>query len=857
MNRPLSSARRRRLSGRSSGQHSSAASLGIESLEPRLPLTVSSCNLDVASGILAIRCNDTDSRVDLRLTQAGVGVAAITRLEVVENGVSIRGSYLLSQVRKIEFTGGIRNDSFNAAAVAVRVQALGNDGNDRLVGGRGPNTLDGGNGSDSLQAVGAGVFYGQAGNDTITTGDFDDVIEGGDDNDTISSGGGRDTIYAGRGNDQVNSGAGEDQIYGEDGNDGLMGGDANDVIYGGNGADGIAGGNGNDTLFGGNDGDIIQGNAGADAISGEAGNDLLSGGDADDTISGGSGSDSINGEAGNDRLLGGDDGDTIRGGAGNDSINGESGHDALYGDADNDSILGGSGSDAIDGGIGNDTLNGEADADTVSGGDGNDILLGGADADRLYGNPGNDTLLGEDGNDTLDGGLGNDTLRGNAGNDTISGGPNADKLYGGTGDDRLNGGEDNDTIDGDGGNDHLLGGPGDDVLRGGDDDDTVNGNLGSDRLFGGAGDDTLVSLDDAYADRLQGDTGRDAFWYDCIGAGGSGAADVRVDLGASDANNFVRPANFVAAGTGLPLGFAFRTINGGRSGMDRTLDGDRIVNPGLTGLSYRSFVGNPLFPAAGPSGADVDQGAVGDCMILSSFSALAHNSLAGDGWSIRRAIADFGDGTYGVALANNFRLRLSADLPVDANGQLVFARLGVENSLWVPLLEKAIVYFSNWASTYGIASVPANTPLNYASLDFDRRFPFDMFTYFGAATTGTVICTSFANASLLGNDLFNRWNGYQNVSFAIDDNNINLGLPVDHAYTLWQVNRDANNVVTTIVLRNPWGVDGGTTYGGRVTAYQDANPNDGLITLTAGQLFATTPGVAQNGCYYWWGSAVI
>lgn len=853
----VASTRRRRVSGGRSGNRPAEATLHLETLEQRLPLAVSTCSLDALSGILAIRCDDTNSRVDLRVTQTGQGVTAIVRLQVLENGRTVRGQFPLSQVRKIEFTGGIRDDLFNAAAVSLRVQAVGNDGNDTLVGGRGANTLDGGNGRDTLRAVGSSVMYGQDGDDTITTGDSDDVIEGGDGNDRITSGGGRDTIYAGRGNDQVNAGSGEDEIHGEDGNDGLTGGDSNDRIAGGAGVDVIFGGNGDDTLSGGNDGDIIQGDAGADTINGEAGNDLLAGGEGDDAISGGTGTDTINGDAGGDRLFGGDDADTIRGGIGNDFINGESGHDVIYGDADNDSILGGTGNDRIDGGFGSDTINGESDLDALSGGDGNDILLGGTGNDTLQGNAGNDTVVGEDGDDTIDGGSGNDTLRGNAGNDTVNGGPNVDQIFGGIGDDRLDGGEHNDTIDGDAGNDHLLGGPGDDLLRGGDDDDTVNGNAGSDRLFGNDGDDTLVSLDDLYGDRLQGDAGRDGFWYDSTGADGTGSADVRVDLGALDANNFVRPANFVAPGTGQPLGFAFRAIGGRRSGMDRTLDGDRIINPGLTGLSYRSFAGNPLFPAAGPSGTDIDQGAVGDCMILASFSALAHNSLAGDGWSIRRSIADFGDGTYGVALANNFRLRLNADLPVDANGELVFARLGVENALWVPLLEKAIVYFSNWASTYGIANVAPNTPLNYASLDFDPRFPAQMFTFFGSTTTGTTICTSFANSTQLGNDLFNRWNSYQNVTVAIDDFNINLGLPVDHAYTLWQVNRDANDVVTSIVLRNPWGEDGGTTYGGRVAAYQDGNPNDALITLSAAQLFATTPGVPQNGCYYWWGSAVI
>ena len=88
----------------------------------------------------------------------------------------------------------------------------------------GIDTLNGGDGDDSLYAYGA-----------------NDILNGDADN---------DTLY---GNDEVNTlngGTGLDTIYGEDGGDVIDGGDDADTIYGGEGNDIIQGGAGNDVIFG-------------------------------------------------------------------------------------------------------------------------------------------------------------------------------------------------------------------------------------------------------------------------------------------------------------------------------------------------------------------------------------------------------------------------------------------------------------------------------------------------------------------------------------------------------------------------------------------------------------------------------
>jgi len=76
-----------------------------------------------------------------------------------------------------------------------------------------------------------------------------------------------------------------------------------------------------------------------------------------------------------------------------------------------DNLTGTTGADTIDALGGNDTINGGAGADSILGNDGADSLLGGNAADTLIGGAGNDTIAGEAGNDLLTGGSGADIFR--------------------------------------------------------------------------------------------------------------------------------------------------------------------------------------------------------------------------------------------------------------------------------------------------------------------------------------------------------------------------------------------------------------------------------------------------------------
>ena len=105
--------------------------------------------------------------------------------------------------------------------------------------------LASGEGNDSLSSPGfIASLTGQnawisadAGDDTITSSNGADSLNGGAGNDSLTSGGGLDTIDGGAGNDSLFGGGGNDILNGGADNDVLNGGSANDILTGGTGAD--------------------------------------------------------------------------------------------------------------------------------------------------------------------------------------------------------------------------------------------------------------------------------------------------------------------------------------------------------------------------------------------------------------------------------------------------------------------------------------------------------------------------------------------------------------------------------------------------------------------------------------------
>ncbi len=254
--------------------------------------------------------------------------------------------------------------------------------------GRGGNTLNGGDESDTLFGIGRldggddndlvqglGVLKGGLGNDRVEARkpvDFDDVVdiielEGGLGKDTIK-GSTEFTSFASYAYSdlgvEVLLDSGVAKVTSRDRDtlinvSGVIGSDHDDRVIGTEGVNVLNGGKGDD---------LLEASGGQDFISGEAGNDTLWAGGGKDQLDGGVGNDSISGDAdGRDELIGGIGNDTIETGIhSDDTVSGGSGNDRL-------TILGGT--DDVDAGLGNDTIVVERQFADVTGGGGIDRFV--------------------------------------------------------------------------------------------------------------------------------------------------------------------------------------------------------------------------------------------------------------------------------------------------------------------------------------------------------------------------------------------------------------------------------------------------------------------------------------------------
>jgi hypothetical protein len=398
---------------------------------------------------------------------------------------------------------------------------------------------------------------------------------------------------------------------------------------------------------------------------------------------------------------------------------------------------------------------------------------------QCYGAGGNDYLEGYDAADYFDGGAGNDTLVGYGGNDIMFGGS---------------------------GNDTLLGMAGDDQLVGGDGDDHLNGGAGKDKLWGGNGNDVLIAIDANTSDYVEGGAGRDTIWVD------TNPRFMNTPFG-----NF-RIGDVTDQVYGATAEDKVQNVAGFADGADRTLDGDRLAGPTLkAGQTRRQFNG-PLFASDGPQPGDVVQGQLGDCYLLAGLGGIALD----DPNAIRQNVVDFDDGTYGVRMGDKF-YRVDNNLAVSSTSSTspAFAQLGHQNSMWVAAVEKAFAEYRTGANSY--ASIEGGW-----SVEINRAW--------GTTNPGDRDIHSYSNATALANDLYTEWSNHRAVTIGFLSGDGSAPLVMSHMYTVMQVNRNSAGVVTSIVLRNPWGVDG---------AGNDSNPYDGLVTVTPDQLFR------QNGRVNW------
>ena len=224
----------------------------------------------------------------------------------------------------------------------------------------------------------------------------------------------------------------------------ITGTDNNDTLTGGNFGDMLTGNDGNDVINGGAGNDTLKGNSGNDTLIGGKGNDRLEGSYGDDTYiwNLGDGFDTIydynGGNTDNDTIKFGEgisfedlsferDGNSLIIYVNNDKTQGIKIQDyySSYSQVEKLKFADESVVETSTVAVTIDRSDALA-AQNITGTDNNDILTGGN-----FG----DTLTGNDGDDVIDGGAGNDTLKGNSGNDTLIGGKGNDRLEGSYGDD--------------------------------------------------------------------------------------------------------------------------------------------------------------------------------------------------------------------------------------------------------------------------------------------------------------------------------------------------------------------------------------------------------------------------------------
>jgi Ca2+-binding RTX toxin-like protein len=396
------------------------------------------------------------------------------------------------------------------------INGTGNALDNRLGGNAGANTLDGGEGNDTLFGdAGADMLIGGVGDDTYLVDDAADVV----------------VELPNEGNDRVIATVSHT----------LTAGVERLILWGSDDLDGT--GNGLNNRLDGNAGaNTLDGGAGNDSLYGEAGADSLIGGQGQDWLDGGTGTDTMEGGAGNDIYVVDDAADVVveAADAGIDRVRASVSHTlgtgverlTLFGADDIDGtgnalanqLEGNAGANTLDGGAGNDTLSGGAGLDSLIGGQGQDLLDGGTGADTMEGGTGNDIYVVDDAADVVVelAGAGSDQVRASVshalganlerltlmGSADINGTGNgmANRLDGNAGHNILDGGMGNDALNGLAGNDTLTGGGGNDTLDGGAGADSMEGGLGADVfLFGSATEadgDVIADFNVAEGDRI-------------------------------------------------------------------------------------------------------------------------------------------------------------------------------------------------------------------------------------------------------------------------------------------------------------------------------------------------------------------
>jgi hypothetical protein len=339
----------------------------------------------------------------------------------------------------------------------------------------------------------------------------------------------------------------------------------------------------------------------------------------------------------------------------------------------------------------------------------------------------------------------------------------------------------------------LHGGSGRDTLIAGGGDSQLFAGSARDLLVAGGGEDTLIALG-SDSDTLAGGAAIDSFWA----AKGDSITDVTPAETAVGAVHIIKPSAIT---------------------NEALVASDSSSEPsiGVSGIHYQSFSGDPLFAPAGPSPDDVIQGQLGDCYYLATLASIAQT----DPQQIRQDIVQLSDGSFLVRFNSDGHAvyeHVDSQLPVYDDGQLAYAQLGEDNSVWVAVMEKAFAVFRNNADSY------ANLNGGWMS---------EAFSDLGFTSTDAYPASAAALASTIQSDLAAN----EAVTLATLSVPSGITMVADHAYTVSSVTTDDSGDVTGITLRNPWGEAG-----------FNLPANNGYLTLSPADVFSAVYCITAAPC---------
>jgi hypothetical protein len=162
--------------------------------------------------------------------------------------------------------------------------------------------------------------------------------------------------------------------------------------------------------------------------------------------------------------------------------------------------------------------------------------------------------------------------------------------------------------------------------------------------------------------------------------------------------------------------------------------------------------------------------------------------------TIRQTVASLGDDTYVVRLGGDDFYRVDADLPTRSRASWtpIYAGLGVDDSLWVAIVEKAYTHHRTGADTYeSIESGGGSEGL----------------TGMNATDVGRSSFSSYSGGTAVMSAIANKFERGQAVTVGISTPASGSALHARHAYTVVGVTRNAIGKVVSVDLRNPWGWD--------------------------------------------------